>query len=75
MKYQHQIDAQGLLCPEPVMMLHSTVADMQAGEVVKVLASDPSTQRDIPQFCRFLGHRLLQQAEEGDVYLYWIEKA
>ncbi len=75
MKYQHQIDAQGLLCPEPVMMLHSTVADMQAGEVVKVLASDPSTQRDIPQFCRFLGHRLLQQVEEGDVYLYWIEKA
>lgn len=57
----HHLDARGLYCPEPVMMLHNRVRDMQAGELLEVLATDPSTTRDIPKFCRFLGHELVQQ--------------
>ena len=68
------LDASGLNCPEPVMMLHNKVRDLPAGEVLKVIATDPSTQRDIPKFCVFLGHELVdQQADEG-TYLYWIRK-
>jgi len=36
-----QLDAQGLMCPEPVMLLHNAVRDMQAGELLEVLATDP----------------------------------
>lgn len=60
----HRLDARGLRCPEPVMMLHNTVRDMAPGELLEVIATDPSTTRDIPKFCRFLGHALLAQ-EEG----------
>jgi tRNA 2-thiouridine synthesizing protein A len=68
------LDASGLNCPEPVMMLHNKVRDLPAREVLKVIATDPSTQRDIPKFCVFLGHELVdQQADEG-TYLYWIRK-
>ena len=69
-----ELDASGLNCPEPVMMLHQYVRDMAAGELLKVIATDPSTRRDIPKFCVFLGHDLVQQAEEGGQYLYWIRK-
>lgn len=68
------LDARGLNCPEPVMLLHNAVRDLGAGAVLKVLASDPSTCRDIPKFCSFLGHQLLQQREEAGTYLYWIRK-
>ena len=71
----HELDTSGLLCPEPVMMLHNKVRDMQPGDVVKVLATDPSTQRDIPKFCNFLDHELLQQSEEQQQYIYVIRKA
>lgn len=57
----HLLDASGLLCPEPVMMLHNKVREMQVGELLRVVATDPSTQRDIPKFCAFLGHELVQQ--------------
>ncbi len=68
------LDATGLNCPEPVMMLHNKVRGISGGELLKVIATDPSTQRDIPKFCVFLGHELVdQQAEEG-TYLYWIRK-
>lgn len=68
------LDARGLLCPEPVMMLHKAVRQLQAGQVLQVLATDPSTQRDIPKFCTFLEHSLLQSAEQDGEYCYWIRK-
>jgi len=68
------LDASGLYCPEPVMLLHKQVRELPAGGLLKVIATDPSTQRDIPKFCLFLGHELLEQQEEAGCYLYWIRK-
>lgn len=69
------LDTTGLLCPEPLMLLHNAVRDIASGEVIHVIATDPSTTRDIPKFCTFLGHSLISQEQEGDKYFYWIEKA
>ena len=68
------LDATGLNCPEPVMMLHQHIRDLVPGGLLKVIATDPSTRRDIPKFCVFLGHELVEQAEEGATYLYLIRK-
>ncbi|MFY0675892.1 MAG: sulfurtransferase TusA [Neptuniibacter sp.] len=70
----HILDAQGLYCPEPVMMLHNRVREMGTGEILHVLATDPSTQRDIPKFCIFLGHELVSQYETEELYGYYIRK-
>ncbi len=67
-----QLDARGLFCPEPVMLLHNAVRDLGEGECLEVLATDPSTQRDIPRFCSFLGHALLAQQEAGGEFRYLI---
>lgn len=69
------LDATGLFCPEPVMLLHGKVRDLAVGGVLKILATDPSTRRDIPKFCVFLGHELLCQNECDGVFLYWLRKA
>lgn len=62
----HHFDASGLLCPEPVMMLHGKVRELAGGDVLEVIATDPSTTRDIPKFCQFLGHELLlQEVQNG----------
>jgi tRNA 2-thiouridine synthesizing protein A len=70
----HILDATGLYCPEPVMLLHNIVRDMAVGETVRVLATDPSTTRDIPKFCNFLGHELLFQEELDGTYSYLLRK-
>ena len=74
LEIRQTLDATGLLCPEPVMMLHNVVRDVAAGEVIKVIATDPSTTRDIPKFCNFLGHELLAQEVNDKTYLYYIRK-
>jgi tRNA 2-thiouridine synthesizing protein A len=68
------LDASGLLCPEPVMLLQKTVREVAVGEVIEVIATDPSTTRDIPKFCLFLGHELLEQKQYGNTYVYRIRK-
>ena len=74
MEHQSELDAKGLLCPEPVMMLHVEMRKIKPAEVLKVIATDPSTQRDIPKFCQFLGHELLLAKEDTDLFLFWIKK-
>ncbi len=70
-----QMDVKGLICPEPVMMLHNKIRDIGSGEVLEVVATDPSTQRDIPRFCEFLGHELLKSETQDDTFVYHIRKA
>lgn len=71
--FDAELDATGLHCPEPVMLLHNKVRDLPPGAVLKVIATDPSTRRDIPKFCMFLGHELLQQLQQNGAYQYWIK--
>ncbi len=66
------LDTTGLYCPEPIMMMHGKVRDMQPGQVLKVVATDPATTRDVPKFCQFLGHDLLYQQALAKEYLYFI---
>ncbi len=66
--------AEGLRCPEPVMMVRKTIRNMQEGEVLRVTADDPSTTRDIPSFCRFMDHQLIAAQTEQLPYQYLIKK-
>ena len=70
----HELDTRGLRCPEPVMMLHRQIRKMAIGEIVQVIATDPATQRDIPQFCEFLPHDLVENKTMNDEYHFWIQK-
>ncbi|MEL7308510.1 MAG: sulfurtransferase TusA [Pseudomonadota bacterium] len=42
----HQLDALGLRCPEPVMMVRGAVRKMKDGETLLIIADDPSTKSD-----------------------------
>ena len=70
----HAIDAVGLECPEPLMIVRNKVRGMAAGETVSVVATDPSTVRDLSNFCRFMGHDLVRSEREGERYLFVIRK-
>lgn len=73
-EFQHEIDARGLRCPEPVMMLHARIRRMAAGDVVRLVATDPSTTRDVVKFCDHLGHALLAQSVDGDDFVFYVRR-
>ena len=71
---QHNVDAIGLHCPEPLMIVRNKVRQMASGETVSVIATDPSTVRDFTNFCRFMGHQLVESNRADDRYLFVIRK-
>jgi tRNA 2-thiouridine synthesizing protein A len=68
------LDTLGLRCPEPVMLVRKTIRNMALGETLLVIADDPATVRDIPGFCRFMEHDLLNQETQSAPYRYLIRK-
>lgn len=68
------LDALGLRCPEPVMMIRLKVRKMQQGETLTIIADDPATTRDVPSFCRFMEHTLVASQTDKVPYVYLIRK-
>jgi tRNA 2-thiouridine synthesizing protein A len=70
----HKLDAVGLRCPEPVMMVRLKIRKIESGDTLLIIADDPSTTRDIPSFCRFMEHELVAKNTCGKPYQYLIKK-
>ena len=76
--HTNQLNLLGLKCPEPLMLLRHELRRVGAGEIIYILASDPSTARDFKAFCDFIGHEYLRsecEAFEGrDIFYFEIQK-
>ena len=66
MEYDKEVDARGLNCPLPVLRLKKALAELQGGQVVRALATDPSSVKDFEAFTRQTGHELLRRGEAPD---------
>lgn len=69
-----ELDAQGLLCPLPVLKARKRLKVMAPGEVLCLLATDPAAVVDVPHFCTEAGHELLRVEERGAVSAYFIRR-
>jgi len=72
--YTKFLDARGLRCPEPVMMLRLNMRKLEKGDILFMITDDPSTTRDIPKFCVFMDQQLLISKTETSPYQYLIKK-
>ncbi|ANZ22641.1 sulfurtransferase [Buchnera aphidicola (Diuraphis noxia)] len=73
-KYNITLNLIGLRCPEPIMIIRKTLRNMKKNEKILVLSDDPSTKRDIPNFCYFMQHVLLENKIDNKPYYYLLKK-
>lgn len=57
------------------MMLHAAMRRAKPGALLALHATDPSTRRDVANFCRFLNHELVASDETSESLVYWIRKS
>jgi len=70
MQVDKELDARGLNCPLPILRAKKALADMQAGQVLRIVATDPGSVKDFQAFCKQTGHTLLDQSEAEKVYTF-----
>jgi len=73
-KYDVFIDARGLACPMPLIKTRQAIMVVEPGATICILATDPTSKRDFEMFVDATGHKLLREEQEGDVFLYVVEK-
>lgn len=74
MNFDKELDASGLNCPLPILRTKKAIGELAAGQVMKVLATDPGAVKDFEAFCKQTGNALLEQAQEADRFVFYIRK-
>ena len=74
MDFNQELDARGLNCPLPILRTKKSLAGLGAGQVLKVVATDPGSVKDFQAFCRTTGNELVESSTEGNVYRFVIRR-
>jgi tRNA 2-thiouridine synthesizing protein A len=75
MKFDKDFDASGLSCPMPIVKTKKALADMSAGQVLRVTATDAGSVADMEAFADQTGNKLLASTQEGGKYVFFLSKA
>ena len=69
-----ELDTRGLLCPLPILKAKKALADMQSGQLLKVVATDPGSMRDFQAFARQTGNELVEQEAQGGEFIHLLRR-
>jgi len=73
MQTDKEIDTSGLNCPLPILKAKKALTELQSGQTLKVVATDPGSWRDFEAFARQTGNELVSQ-EKTDVNFVYVLK-
>lgn len=72
--FDKELDARGLSCPLPILKTKKALNDLASGQVLKVLATDPGSIKDMQAFATQTGNSLLSSSEENKAYVFFMKK-
>jgi len=65
------VDARGVSCPGPILAAKKQIGGVAVGNVMEVMATDSGTLKDIPAWCKKMGHDFLGSFDEaGSIHLF-----
>lgn len=73
--FTKELDASGLNCPMPILRAKKALKDLQSGDILRVIATDPGSVKDFEAFAKQTGNELLESTEDGDSFVYRLKKS
>ena len=74
MNVHKELDTRGLNCPLPILKTKKMLAEMQTGEVLRVVSTDPGSMRDFQAFARQTGNELVEQTHAGSDFVHILKR-
>lgn len=74
MNFDKDLDARGLNCPLPILRAKKALGEIQSGQVLRVVATDPGSIKDFEAFCKQTGHALLSQSQSDKEFTFFLQK-
>lgn len=73
-KEDQVLDCSGMLCPMPVVKTTKTIKEMQSGQILKMVATDPGAPPDMEAWSRQTGNELLRSTTEDGKFVFFLKK-
>jgi tRNA 2-thiouridine synthesizing protein A len=73
--FDRELDASGLNCPLPILRAKKTLADMESGQILHIIATDPGSVKDFEAFAKQTGNELMSSGEEGGKFTFMMKKS
>ncbi len=73
-KIAKTLDAKNLSCPLPILKTKKAIAEIEIGEFLEVLSTDPGSVADFKAWTNSTGHELADQSAENGIFRYIIKK-
>ena len=74
MTIDKEIDTSGLNCPLPILKAKKALTELQSGQTLKVIATDPGSWRDFEAFAKQTGNELLSQEKTDASFIYVLKR-
>ena len=74
MEFDKELDARGLSCPLPILKTKKMLNELTSGQVLKVVATDPGSIRDMEAFANQTGNPLLSSTTESKDFIFFLRK-
>jgi tRNA 2-thiouridine synthesizing protein A len=68
------LDLKGLSCPIPIVRTAQAFKELDPGDVIEAVATDPGSVADFAAWCRSTGNELVQQDAADGVFRFVIRK-
>jgi len=72
--FDQELDASGLNCPLPILRAKKSLAGLEAGQVLHIIATDPGSVKDFEAFAKQTGNELMESKEDGGKFSFLIKK-
>jgi len=73
-KEDQVLDCSGMLCPMPVVKTSKAIKELQSGQILKMIATDPGAPPDMEAWSRQTGNELLRSMTEEGKFIFFFRK-
>jgi len=70
-----ELDARGLNCPLPILRAKKSIQALGAGQILRIMATDPGSVKDFESFCKQTGNELLDSTEQDGEFIFLVKKS
>ena len=69
-----ELDCTGMLCPMPVVKAAKAIKEVEVGQILKMIATDPGAPPDMQAWCRQTGHEMVDQEQDGGKFIFYLKR-
>jgi tRNA 2-thiouridine synthesizing protein A len=68
------LDCSGMLCPVPVIKTSKAIKEIEVGQLLKMISTDPGAPPDMEAWTRQTGHQMVDSHQEGENYIFFFRR-